>query len=72
MKLFLWWGLDAGGEYADSWITVIAKSKRRALELIDEYDHEDNYLIYSGECSSNEPEVLSLRGGESERIWAHG
>lgn len=72
MKLFLWSALDVGGEYADAWIGVIAKSRERALELVEQ-DERDWIARYSGECMANEPDVLPLRASEKqERIWIWG
>lgn len=71
MRLFVWYGLDIGGEYADAWIGVIAKTQERAAELVRNDDRVDQYYGY---CENLEPdETLRLHASEkAERVLVFG
>lgn len=72
MTLYLWTGLDIGGEYADAYIGVIAAGMERAIALV-ESDDRDWIQRYAGECRANRPETLPLHPDErSARVWIWG
>jgi hypothetical protein len=71
MNLYFWCGLDIGGEYADAWIGVISPTKERALEILESQTEEPQNRYY-GECYGSFPDILPLRGEQTERIWNWG
>lgn len=70
MNLYLWQGIDIGGEYADAWIGVIAKTEDDALALIENDERDWISRYFAGRNIA--PEVLPVRAKETPRIWVWG
>ena len=71
MKLFFWSALDIGGEYADAYIAVVARSKDAAVEMVEQ-DAREWIRNYSGHISYTVPDVLTVTSREKARVWMWG